>query len=47
MNKKREVVKPPFVCYVYCPATTAQVSFVPDPPTVAYAKRNFLCGGNA
>jgi hypothetical protein len=27
------------MCYVYCPATTAQVSVTPDVPTVGYAKR--------
>ena len=30
------------MCYVYCPATTAQVSVVPDVPTVPYAKRKFF-----
>ena len=35
-------MKPPLVCYVYCPATTAQVSVVPDDPTVGYAKRKFF-----
>ena len=28
--------------YVYCAATTAQVSVTPDDPTVAYAKRKFF-----
>ena len=42
MNKKREVVIPPLLSYVYCPATTAHVSSTPDPPTVEYARRKFL-----
>ena len=33
---------PPLLSYVYCAATTAQVSVTPDDPTVAYAKRKFL-----
>ena len=33
---------PPLLSYVYCAATTAQVSVTPDDPTVAYAKRKFF-----
>ena len=35
-------MKPPLMCYVYCPATTAQVSTTPELPTVLYAKRKFF-----
>jgi len=42
VNKKKGGRDTPLIVYVYCPATTAHVSYVPELPAVPYAKRKFF-----